>query len=81
MSKNKETGEWSQGKGKPYSFKLKDEYHDLFINLHQTLEAWNGGEPLTKTQVFEWMIMVSAKEVQKAEDKALKQYRMQTAEP
>lgn len=79
MSKCKETGVYSQGKGKPYSFKLKSEYDDLFKHIHYTLELLNGGESLTKTQVMEWMMNVAAQSLTEAEHKAMKQYRMQKA--
>ena len=79
MSQSKKTGAWSQSKMHKYSFNFKPEYHDLFSQIHRTLETLNGGETLNKTQVMEIALNIAAQRLADAEAKALKQHRMQNA--
>lgn len=79
MSRNKKTKAWSQSKMPKRSFNFKTEYDDLFIEIRNTLEMLNGGEPLNNTQVMEWSLRVAAQRLADEEAKAMKQYRMQKA--
>ncbi|MGB1258152.1 MAG: hypothetical protein ACPG51_19930 [Thiolinea sp.] len=77
MSRNIETGAWSQTKMQKYSFNFKPEYHDLFIHLQSSLALLSGDEKVNKTQVMEWALTVAAQHLTDAERNAMKQYRMQ----